>query len=178
MTTTLIRQTVLETPRLTLRKPRKSDIGLMSQYTSDYRVAKMTTTIPHPNPPGAVEVFLERVANDEGGEVVWTLDASKGFNTEVVGIMALRPQGEVGYWIAPFFWGVGLASEALQAVTSHAFDIGHRKLSARVFKDNPASKRVLEKAGFEVVGEGQAYSVARDDAVFEWILERERDDAR
>ena len=57
---------------------------------------------------------------------------------------------EIGYWLGEEFWGRGIVSEALKAVTEHAFakhDVC--RLFAHVFAWNPASARVLEKAGYE-----------------------------
>jgi RimJ/RimL family protein N-acetyltransferase len=57
----------------------------------------------------------------------------------------------VGYWIGAEFWGRGVATRALDKYL--AFDT-HRPLHARVAKHNVASRRVLEKCGFTVIGEG------------------------
>jgi RimJ/RimL family protein N-acetyltransferase len=59
---------------------------------------------------------------------------------------------ELGYWIARPFWGQGYAAEAAKAVVSIATALGHQKLVARHFTDNPASRRVLRKVGFQAVG--------------------------
>ena len=45
-------QPVVETARFVLRPLRRSDAGLIEFYTKDERVARQTTTIPHPLPPG------------------------------------------------------------------------------------------------------------------------------
>jgi RimJ/RimL family protein N-acetyltransferase len=50
--TILTQPPVIEAPRLVLRPLRPSDAGLMTLYASDRRVAEMTTSIPHPLPPG------------------------------------------------------------------------------------------------------------------------------
>jgi len=60
-----------------------------------------------------------------------------------------RRSAEIGYWLGREFWGRGIATEALRAVTGHAFgrfDIV--RLYAGVFEGNRASMRVLEKAGY------------------------------
>ncbi len=55
-----IDQPVIETERFSLRPLRRSDVGLLTMYASDARVAHNTTTIPHPLPPGVIEAFIER----------------------------------------------------------------------------------------------------------------------
>ena len=57
---------------------------------------------------------------------------------------------EVGYWIGKEFWGKGIATEALKQFLGV---VQHRPLFAHVARHNIASKRVLEKCGFTVVGE-------------------------
>jgi RimJ/RimL family protein N-acetyltransferase len=59
---------------------------------------------------------------------------------------------ELGYWIARPYWGLGFATEASRAVTNIAKAIGHEKLIASHFTDNPASGNVLRKLGFQNTG--------------------------
>src|SRR5947209_2302263 len=56
---------------------------------------------------------------------------------------------EIGYWLGEPYWGRGIATEALRAITECAFmTFDLCRLQAGVFEWNPASMRVLEKAGF------------------------------
>lgn len=58
--------------------------------------------------------------------------------------------GEIGYWLGEAYWGRGIATAAVTALTLHAFDtLGYRRLFARVLEWNPASIRVLEKCGYQ-----------------------------
>ena len=60
---------------------------------------------------------------------------------------------EIGYWLGEEFWGRGIATEALIAVTDHAFsNYNICRLYAHVFEWNRASARVLEKAGYAFEG--------------------------
>ncbi|KAK3377615.1 acetyltransferase [Podospora didyma] len=61
---------------------------------------------------------------------------------------------EIGYWLNEDFWGRGIATEAVSAFSEWAFGaFGHLiRLEAQVLEGNPASGRVLEKAGFELEG--------------------------
>ena len=64
-----------------------------------------------------------------------------------------RRSAEVGYWLGQPFWGRGIATEALRAVTDYAFTtLDICRLEAGVFDWNPASARVLEKAGYVLEG--------------------------
>jgi len=155
----------LVTPRLRLRPLRPSDAPLLSLYASDARVARMTTNIPHPYPPGTAEAFVARAGRPDAPETVWALDLGSDAENGLLGVINLRTAGpragEIGYWVAPAFWGGGFAGEAIEAVAEVAARCGLTALTAQVFQDNAASIKVLTRAGFEYVGEGTSHSVAR-----------------
>ena len=60
----ILNQPLVETDRFDLRALRKSDLGMIELYGSDGRVARMTTSIPHPLPPGASEAFVQRAMSE------------------------------------------------------------------------------------------------------------------
>ena len=75
---------------------------------------------------------------------------------DAIGVIGLaKAAGEVAlcYWIASEHWGRGYATEAVRALLSLARTLGHRRLIARHFLDDPASARVLAKLGFCPRGE-------------------------
>lgn len=164
-------QMVVEADRFSLRPVRRSDAGTVRLYAGDERVARMTTSIPHPLPPTAEDVFLERVIAPESDEKVWAIDASAHNEGELLGLISLTHvtpgQSEVGYWVAPQFWNTGLASEALEALV-RANPLGDKSLVASIFQDNPASARVVTRAGFKLIGESETFSVARNALVPTW----------
>jgi RimJ/RimL family protein N-acetyltransferase len=166
---------VIPAERFVLRPLRASDAGLIQLYAADRRVADMTTTIPHPYPPGAGAVFVSRILADGENLAVWALDASGHGSSEFLGLVSLtklgRDQVEIKYWVAPALWNAGYASEAVNAVV--AFNpLGAKTLFATVFQDNPGSARVLTNAGFEYVGDAEAFSVARGATVPTWTYIR------
>lgn len=61
-----------------------------------------------------------------------------------------RRSAEIGYWLGEAFWGRGIATEAVRAITDYAFaNFDLCRVYAGVFEWNPGSMRVLEKAGYE-----------------------------
>lgn len=171
----IVNQAVIEAERFTLRPLRRSDSGLIEMYSSDERVARGTRTIPHPLPPGATEAFIARSHAPDRTEDIWVLDGSAQGLSEVVGVITLkrmdRNQSEIVYWVAPAFWNTGLASEAVQAIVD-ANPHGSKTLFAEVFQDNPASARVLTNAGFEYIGDAEAFAIARNARVPTWTYIR------
>jgi RimJ/RimL family protein N-acetyltransferase len=168
-------QAVIETERFDLRPPRRSDSGLIELYGGDERVARMTTSLPHPLPPGLVEGYIARALEDERDEDVWVMDGSKSGAAELMGLISLkrldRAQSEVSYWVAPPYWNTGLASDAVQAlVEANPRDNG--TMFASVFQDNPASARVLTHCGFEYLGDAESFCVSRDTVVPTWTYSK------
>lgn len=166
---------VIPASRFVLRPLRSSDAGLIQLYAADRRVAEMTTSIPHPYPPGAAQSFVERAVANGDDRAVWALDGSAHGSSEFLGLISLsrlgRDQAEVGYWVAPALWNAGYGSEAVTAIVA-ANPLGSKTLFATVFQDNPGSARVLTNAGFEYVGDAEAFSVARNATVPTWTYIR------
>jgi len=156
--------------RFLLRSVRKSDTGLLQMYSADERIARGTRSIPHPLPPGAIDAFVAR-AQTASDEEMWVLDGTASGLDEVLGVVALermdRRQSEISFWIAPACWNSGLASEAVSAIVA-ANPQSCQTLFAAVFQDNPVSARVLTNAGFDYLGDAEAFSVARNSTVATW----------
>jgi RimJ/RimL family protein N-acetyltransferase len=145
---------VLETERLTLRAPRLEDAKAIAQLANDRRIAENTTRIPHPYRLADAQAFVERV-NRDGGELAFLIT----LDDEPIGACGLArldgPAPDLGYWIGVPYWGNGYATEAARAVIDHAFTaLGHQALQAGARVTNPASRRVLEKCGFQWTGVG------------------------
>lgn len=171
----IVVQPVVETERFDLRPLRRSDLGLIELYAGDPRVARMTTSIPHPLPPGTIEAFISRSLADNRAEDVWAMDASRTGGSEMMGLISLvrldRNQSEVGYWVAPVFWNTGLASDAVAALVQ-ANPLGNATMFASVFQDNPASAQVLTRCGFKYLGDAENYCLARDTTLPTWTYSR------
>ncbi len=162
--------------RFVLRQVRKSDAGLFALYAGDRRVAEATRSIPHPLPPGAAEAFVTRATTPGGDEDIWVMDGTASGLPEVLGVISLkrmdvakynRDQSEIGYWVAPAFWNLGIASDAVRALIG-ANPQKNKTVFAEVFQDNSGSARVLTNAGFQYLGDAETYSVARGARVPTW----------
>ncbi|VDC30273.1 GNAT family N-acetyltransferase [Pseudogemmobacter humi] len=170
----------IEAGRFVLRAVRTSDAGLIAHYAGDRRVAEATQNIPHPFPPGAAEAYVARAMTHDRPGSVWVMDGSDSGLAELLGVISLKPmevkagrsgQSEVAYWVAPVFWNTGIASEAVRALIA-ANPLADSTYFAEVFQDNPGSARVLTNAGFEYLGDAEAFSVARNAIVPTWTYIR------
>jgi RimJ/RimL family protein N-acetyltransferase len=62
-----------------------------------------------------------------------------------------RRSAEIGYWLGEDFWGRGIVTQAVRALTEYAFsNFDLCRIYAGVFEWNPASMRVLEKCGYQL----------------------------
>jgi len=145
---------VLATERLVLRAPRSEDAKAIATLVNDRRIAENTLRIPHPYGLADAESFIA-AANTAGGEHTFLI--TRG--ADVLGACGIaRRDGEepeIGYWLGVAFWGRGYATEAARGVIDHAFgDLGCDCLAGGARVSNPASRRVLEKCGFQWTGVG------------------------
>ena len=92
------------------------------------------------------------------------------YNDAVAGsVLSYEESGdtEISYWIGKKYWGQGIATRALSMFLDV---IRLRPLYARAIKDNFASLRVLEKCGFQKIGEAKGFANAHGGEVEEYIL--------
>ncbi len=149
---------VLETKRLVLRAPRLGDVKTIAALANDRRIAENTARIPHPYRPGDAEEFI--AADNRGNDTAFLIAQRNGQgNAQVIGACGFtqldRHPPEIGYWLGVKHWGKGYATEAVRALIDHAFtDLDCEALQSAARVTNPASRRVLEKCGFQWTGAG------------------------
>ena len=151
---------VLETERLVLRAPRLEDAERIAMLANERRIAENTARIPHPYVLADATAFLVTV-NRSKHEMAFLITLADGTPIGACGL-ELRdgpggpgPVPELGYWLGLAYWGRGFATEAVRALIDHAFtDLELESLQAGARVTNPASRRVLEKCGFQWTGVG------------------------
>ena len=143
----------LETTRLKLRAPCRGDVKAIVRLAKDRRVAENTVRVPHPYTVDDAEQFVAAV-NRQDGEATFMI-VLDGAPIGACGVEAREGGAEIGFWLGRHQWGRGYATEAARAVIDHAFGVlGHDALQAGARVSNPASRRVLEKCGFQWTGVG------------------------
>ncbi|MDK1375834.1 MULTISPECIES: GNAT family N-acetyltransferase [unclassified Sinorhizobium] len=157
---------VIETKRLRLRPHRLGDAEAIAQSLGDFQVARMLARVPAPYDQQDALDWLNRQAANVLPD--WTLAVTTGDDVHIgcVGIELRNGQWHVGYWLNRFYWGKGLASEAVHAAVERFFRrMPDTVLHSGVFADNPGSLRVQEKLGFKITGCSQIYALARNAMV-------------
>lgn len=166
---------VLRTARLTLRPPRLDDAKAIAALANDIRIAQNTTRIPYPYALADAQAWLGAV-NRTKGEATYLVTLGGGTVIGACGVELRDKIGpELGYWLGTHYWGQGYATEAARAAIDHAFtDLGFDALHSGARISNPASRRVLEKCGFQWTGVGlyRIRSIASSAPIDRFRLDR------
>lgn len=153
----------LEGSRCLVRSWRKTDADSIVTHANNINVAKyLRDRFPHPYTKRDARAFLKHAASavDPTNLAIEVDGVAVGAIGYVPGRDVERFSAEIGYWLGEALWGRGIVSEALQLVTEHAFVENQvLRMFALPFADNPASVRVLEKAGYTCEGLLRASSV-------------------
>jgi len=145
---------VLETKRLALRAARLEDAKAVAALANDRRIAENTARIPYPYKLADAEQFIAGASKK--GEAAYLITLRDETIIGACGLMFREDDTpEIGYWLGVPYWNKGYATEALHALIDCAFtDLTHNAVQAGARVTNPASRRVLEKCGFQWTGVG------------------------
>mgnify|MGYP002784818526 CR=1 FL=1 len=139
------------TERLLLRPAWPEDWQAVHAGIADEGVVRNLARAPWPYRPDDARQFVELPENPLFPRFLVTR-ARDAALVGCIGIDRRNDEVELGYWIARQHWGQGYATEAGRAVIDIARMLGHQRLVASHFLDNPASGWVLAKLGFEPTG--------------------------
>jgi ribosomal-protein-alanine N-acetyltransferase len=140
----------------TIRDWRKEDAASLARHADSREVwLQLRDLFPHPY---TMEHAREWIASAGGRDPM--TDFAIVVGDEAVGGIGVRlgedvgrRSAEIGYWLGEAHWGRGIATEAVNTFSEYAFDAYDLvRLWASVFETNPASCRVLEKAGYVYEG--------------------------
>jgi ribosomal-protein-alanine N-acetyltransferase len=135
-----------------IRSWRPADAEPIARYANNRSVwLNLRDAFPHPYTIDDAREFIRSIRGREP-ETTFAI-AVEG---EAVGSVGFVPRhdvervsAEIGYWVAEPFWGRGIATDALMALTDHAVrTCSLTRVYALPFARNAASCRVLEKAGY------------------------------
>lgn len=145
---------VRETARLRLRAISEADVPAIFAIMSDPQVLRYFGSLPMRQPAEALERvrgITQAFAARSG--IRWALvERASGALIGTCGFWRLIPEhhrAEIGYELAPAWWGQGIMAEALAPVLDFGFSaMGLHSVEAQIHPANAGSRRVLEKLGF------------------------------
>jgi RimJ/RimL family protein N-acetyltransferase len=143
----------LELSRSTIRPWQAGDEDALVRHANNRKIwLNVRDRFPHPYTRADAERWIS-TASDEpltsfaievNGEAVGGIGV-------VLGQDIYRCSGEIGYWLGEEYWGRGIVTEAVKAMTDYAFaTFDLSRIWAGVFEWNAASAKVLEKAGYKL----------------------------
>ncbi len=147
----------LTTDRLRLRPFGPDDAPPVQQFLGTEQLAKQTINLPYPFETRDAVDWVQTTIDDLSSGSGYTLAIEQRTDGILMGAAGLQiaphvpKRAELGYWVAHTFWGKGIAIEAVSQLIEYGRnEAGLNEIWACVFSENVASRRVLEKSGFEV----------------------------
>jgi RimJ/RimL family protein N-acetyltransferase len=158
-----------------LRAPHEEDIDALAHLANNANIATMVSRMPLPYTAKDAADFVRRTKAGEIGKCVYAI--TRMDNGEFMGCCGLEPDPvepgtvELGYWLGEPYWNNGYTTEAAHALIDMAFrtrDIDF--IDARCRVTNVASRRVIQKCGFQFQSSGMVGSLALGGMVpVEWF---------
>jgi RimJ/RimL family protein N-acetyltransferase len=147
----------LKLKRCTIRDWHLDDAESLARHANNRKVwITLRDRFPHPYTINDAKEFLQRATNEQGREKFYCIEIdglAVGGIGLTIGEDVYRLSAEFGYWLAENYWGQGVMSEVVPAFVDYSFEkLSLTRMYAAAFSSNPASARVLEKAGFTFEG--------------------------
>jgi [ribosomal protein S5]-alanine N-acetyltransferase len=133
-----------------------ADAPSIARYANNRKIwMNLRDALPFPYRLEDAQAFLARIIDATPATVFVIATES-----EAIGSIGLMPgqdvhrfTAEIGYWLAEPFWGKGIMTRAVQSITAYAIaDLKLHRIFAEPYTANPASAKVLKKAGFTCEG--------------------------
>lgn len=149
-----------------LRPVEDADLDALFEHMRDPEAVRMAAfTAGDPDDRAAFDRHMAKVRTSPGVTLRAVLHDGRFVGT--ISCFVQDGDTEVTYWIARAAWGQGIASRALALLLEL---VVVRPVYARAASDNLASLRVLEKAGFTVIGTEVSYAGGRGADIEETVL--------
>ncbi|HEX4087618.1 MAG TPA: GNAT family N-acetyltransferase [Trebonia sp.] len=156
-------------PVIAIRPVEDADLDALFDQMRDPESVQMAAFTPDdPDDRAAFETHMAMVRTSP--EITHRAITCDGLLVGSVAAFRIEGDTEVTYWVDRAAWGRGIASRALELLLD---EVPVRPLHARAASDNAASLRVLQKAGFTIIGTENSFATARNATIEETILRKE-----
>ncbi len=142
----------LESPKISLRTPVKSDIGSFVKWSNDPELRRLTAETA-PMSDAEAKAFIDKVRNDADRRWFTIVDKKTGNPIGECGLLRIfRPWKTADLTMIigeKDHWGKGYASEAMELLLDLAFkDLGLHRLAVGVLENNARAIRFYRRFGF------------------------------
>ena len=150
-----------------------TDVEDLAKYGNNRKVwLNLRDGFPHPYTLESARIFVEK-AQTHWHQNVFAITTEM----ETIGAVSLHPgldvhrySAEMGYWLAEPFWGRGIMTRVVTVVSDWGLsDRSFNRVYAEPYTSNPASARVLEKAGFKLEGTMHCNVVKEGVVLDQWL---------
>jgi RimJ/RimL family protein N-acetyltransferase len=171
---------ILELNKSTLRPFRAEDKKTLALHANDRRIADfLMDTFPHPYTEEDAAYFITNIASSTIN-IILTIE----IDGEAAGCISIHPQtdvyrqnAELGYWLGTKHQRKGIMTEAINAMVNYTFThLDIDRIYAKVFENNIASARILEKCNFVLDATLHQSIVKNDTTMGELIFVRMKKD--
>ncbi|MGI6726264.1 MAG: YhcH/YjgK/YiaL family protein [Christensenellales bacterium] len=164
----------LSSKRLLLRPYTAGDAQAMfDNWCSDPEVAKTVTWTPHPDVEFTRQLLSDWIKSYQHPFFYhWGIELDGKLIGDISTVSHNEQQMtcEVGYCLSRAYWNRGIMTEALERVLQFLFtEVGYRRIVLRHLASNPASGRVIQKAGLKREGI-QRQMIKNKQGVFEDVV--------
>ena len=164
---------LIRLPNCAVRSYRASDAPSLARHADNRKIwLNLRDAFPHPYGVGDARAFIAKALADRP-ETMFAIcvdDVAAGGIGFKLHADVERISAEIGYWLGEAYWNRGIATEALRALTLHAIERhGLKRVYAVPYETNPASVRVLEKAGYVLEGRMRR-SALKDGRILDQLL--------
>jgi RimJ/RimL family protein N-acetyltransferase len=162
-----------------IRDWRENDAAGIVKYANNRNISKnLRDGFPYPYGLLDAERFLS-VVKQQDPRTYFAIAT----DSEVIGGIGVglredvhRLTAEMGFWLAEPYWGKGIMTEAVKRFTEYAFErYGLLRIFAEPYATNPASARVLEKAGYTLEGIMRANVFKEGEVLDQYLYARVRE---
>jgi len=166
-------------PRVVVRTFRPEDAAPLARHGNSHAIWRnLRDRFPHPYTEESAATYIAGLlgtsrptsfAIEVDGAAAGGVSVRPGEDIE-------RVSAEIGYWLGEAYWGQGIMSAAVAAVSAPAFEwFGLTRLFALPFVRNGASARVLERAGYSRTALLRQSVIKEGQVLDAYLYERHRD---
>jgi ribosomal-protein-alanine N-acetyltransferase len=169
---------LLTTGNYLIRDFVESDVASIARYANNPGIAGVLRDLfPHPYGEDDAKKFIGRINGEDPRTAfaIATTQEAIGCIGYIPGQDVYRYSAEVGYWIGEKYWGRGIMTSVVAVFSEYLFETYEfNRLYAGIFSSNPASGRVLEKAGFTCEGTLRAHVTKNGELLDEHLFAKLR----